>query len=217
MDSNKVNWLEYWDQRGLSDVNKIANGRGSYPNEIYEEIYKDIINKLNINNLSSILDVGGGNGYFIKQIYKECKPKNTHLLEQSINHVNKFQSWINDNNITNIKVSQYILPSLPNNNEKYNKIMCGTTLGYLKDYTEIKECIKKMYNILEDNGDLLIFHHHQKSNDSVLTLNMEKILDLIKGMNFGSIIETSIGPFWGDGCCGKNEFSVLLKNKNGLR
>ena len=183
---------------------------------LLKEIYKDIIKLLNINESSIVLDVGGGNGYFTKQIYKNCSPKKIHLLEQSLNHINKFQNWIDDSNITNIKASQYILPSLPNDSEKYNKIMCGTTLGYLKDYTEIEECIKKMYNILEDKGDMLIFHHHQ-NHDSVLTLNMSKILDLIQGLNFGSILEVSVGPFWGDGCCGKNEFSVLLKNKNGLR
>ena len=55
MDNNKLNWLKYWDERGLSNIDKIANGRGSYPDSIYQEIYKDIIKLLNINESSIVL------------------------------------------------------------------------------------------------------------------------------------------------------------------
>ena len=59
MDNNK--WVKFWNDRAehVEKNVKYANGRGSYSDDSFNSIYKDIIKILNIDSTSSVLDVGG--------------------------------------------------------------------------------------------------------------------------------------------------------------
>ena len=208
--SNK--WVKYWDDRALHPTPKIAQGRGSHPDELYNNLHKDLILHLNIDNNSSILDVGGGIGHTLKQIIIETNPKKSHLIDSSQNGVNSFNLWVKNENIPNSKASVSKLPQFPPFKDKFNVIMCGSTLGYLNSFNEVEESIIKMYNLLDKNGKILLFHHtHIDSNfPSLILLNLKIVKDMCSKLNLKSIKEVKVGPYWGNSACGKFELSILL-------
>ena len=211
--NRKEKWVSYWDERALNPNPKIAHGRGSYPDNVYYSIHKDIVDLLNIDNKSSILDIGGGIGYFLKQIINKCNPLYTHLIESSKNSVVSFNEWLNKNDISNSESSYYILPDMPKGLKKYNKIICGSTLGYLNSLEEVKISVEKMYNLLEDDGEILLFHHHNTKSPAkdILLFDLNICKNSFKSIGFKTIKEVKIGPYYGEGACGKYEFSVYLK------
>ena len=213
-------WVKFWNDRSkyVEENVKYANGRGSCPDNVFNSIYKDIIKVLNIDHRSSLLDVGGGTGYFLQKIIKECSPVKTCLVDSSQNSIDSFNSWRDSNSIANSEAHKMTLPEFKIDNKRFNKIMCGTTLGYLNSWDEVIMSLQSMYDLLETDGDLLLFHHYTsdfESNawwkDEMILFNNSKMLEAVKKVGFLDFKEVSIGDYHGSGCCGESEFSVLLK------
>jgi phospholipid N-methyltransferase len=209
--STKEKWVKFWDSRAKHSDNKVANGRGSYPNDVYESIPLDIIKTLNVDSNSKILDVGGGNGHFLKTIYNNCSPLDVCLVDSSITHINSFNQWVSFNQIPNASSYNLLLPSPFKKDKTYNKIICGgTVLNYLGSLTEIYESIYNMFSILEPQGNLLIFHHHSLPQNDLTIFNFDIIKEWGNKIGFSYIERVKIGLYHGNGCCGSNEISVLL-------
>ncbi len=210
---SKDDWIKHWNYISTKSSPKEANGRGGYTEDVFETIYKDIIKILNIDKNSTLLDVGGGTGYFLTQIINECNISNSYLIDSSVNSIEIYKKWVMDNNISNSKSIHSVLPDITiDKNIKFNKIMCGTALGYLSSMEEVRESIQEMYNFLTDDGKLLLFHHWDKksSYNEVLTFDYQDFLTISEDIGFKNIKRVVVGKSFGAGCCGTNEISVLL-------
>lgn len=206
-----MNWVNFWTDKSKSEDDKICIGR-NYPNEILDQIGLDLVNILKPDSNKSILDVGGANGYFLRDIINNFSPKKACLIDASIYNVQSFKEWTINNNIKNSIGYVSILPEFPKLDEKFDIIMCGTTLGYLKSIDDVKISIKKMYDLLNNNGILLIFHHYDilSKEPNILTFDFNFFKDVSENIGFRSIEKLKVGPHYKNGCCGSNEISVIL-------
>ena len=215
MPNRNNKWIGFWDNASSSNTNnKSIQGRGSFPDEIYYSIPNDIISTLDINSNDCIADIGGSTGDFSKYIIQKVNPTYLELFEASKYSLSIFKEWIEKNNLKNINASHCVLPEI-DFKRKFNKVFVGSVFQYLNSLEDVELSIKKIYDALENNGKLLLFHHYDKDiwkpNEwDLLLINYSEISEIGRKVGFKNIKRVKIGLYHGNNICGDSELSILL-------
>jgi len=211
MKKRNEKWIGYWNS---GSSNKAIHGRGSYPDEVYNSIAKDVTFYLDITPTDSVADIGGGTGDQSKYIIQECNPSYLEMFEANEYALNIFTEWIQNNNLLNIKSTYCILPDI-NFKKRFTKVFIGGVLMYMNSLNDIELIMKKIYDSLEDNGKLLMFHNYDKEtwvpNEwDLFLISYDEFENISKKIGFKSIKRVKIGLHHGNDCIGNSELSVLL-------
>jgi len=134
----------------MNNFDKVAKNWESDPRKLKQTsiITNNIKKYLNKNDI--IIDYGTGTSliaYSIKDFVKEII-----AIDNSAGMLEVLKIKITKNNVKNIKVLNTNLVT-DNFNQKVNSIIITMTLHHIED---IKDIFSKFYNLLEDNGYLII-------------------------------------------------------------
>lgn len=212
--SNRIEyWTDHWNKRATTP-GKYSHGRGSFPEDVYNSIPIDIINLLEIKSNDTVADIGGATGDYSKYIIQTCNPKHLCLFDSSLNSIKHFQDWAKENNFQNVEAQHCILPEIKSN-IKFTKIIIGSVFQYLNSIEDIEKSLQNIYNLLEDNGQVLLFHHYDKEkwipNEwDLLLINYNELKHISENVGFKEVKRVKVGLYYGNNVCGDAELSVLL-------
>ena len=153
-----INWTNFWDNKASEDFIQSTGKTSERTEDFYLYIYEIIKNLKGINKKDIILDVGGGAGYL------------TYCLSPLVNRLYSFdfskkmvkKSIALNKNNKNVIVYKDNILSLKNQKFKkkiITKIIVGSVLQYLKNYSEIDNVFKNLKKISSDKTIILFTHN----------------------------------------------------------
>lgn len=152
---------------------------------------------LNPESNDYILEIGMGNGYFVKNIvqlapsiqYTGCDYSETMIQAASVMN----QKFIDQGNVTFVEAN---IQKLPFENDSFNKIFTINTFYFWEDQDKI---LKELKRVLKANGTLIIAirpkHNLEKfpvTKYNFLVLSTDEIIKLLNKNGFNSIEVTEI-------------------------
>ena len=126
----------------------ILSARYKFLTNKYKYIYRDILEKLLINKLDDILDIGTGDGKIINYLSNKCKSATTIDSEQVINRIT------HKKNITYLKGN--IHEEGRKIEDRFDKILVYSVVQYFRDTKEVVTFINLCLKLLKDEGMILI-------------------------------------------------------------
>jgi cyclopropane fatty-acyl-phospholipid synthase-like methyltransferase len=126
----------------------ILSGRYKFMTKKYKYIYKDIFEKLSINKLDDIFDIGTGDGKIINYLSNKCKSATTIDSEEIINRTTRKK------NITYLKGN--IHEEGKKIKKRFNKILVYSVVQHFQDLKEVVTFINLCLKLLKDEGMILI-------------------------------------------------------------
>jgi len=128
--------------------NTILASRYGHQKNQEKMIVLDVIEKLELNPLDQVLDIGSGPGLLTLPLSYIARTVTAVDHEQVLKKINKQQ----DNNII-LKAGNFLELDL---SEKFNKIVTYSVLHYLQSENEVLEFVKKAISLLHKDGILMI-------------------------------------------------------------
>jgi ubiquinone/menaquinone biosynthesis C-methylase UbiE len=127
-------------------------------NNAHKKIYYKIVSQMNINENYNILDIGCGGGEFIRIVSK--KYRNIKLFGIDISE-DAIEIAIKNNRNENIIFSKSDIGKMPFENNYFNIVTAFQTYYH---WNNIKNNLKEIYRILNNNGILIIVAELYKVN-----------------------------------------------------
>ena len=128
--------------------NTILASRYGHQKNQEKMIVLDVIEKLELNPLDQVLDIGSGPDLLTLPLSYIARTVTAVDHEQVLKKINKQQ----DNNII-LKAGNFLELDL---SEKFNKIVTYSVLHYLQSENEVLEFVKKAISLLHKDGILMI-------------------------------------------------------------
>lgn len=183
----KDNWKKLWCE--LSDKGEFTSmGRSTYTIQNYLKYTLDSIANLEpINENSIILDCGGGTGLyswilypFVKKIYLiDFSSQMIRLARKRFKNQKKIKIFVKDIRKLTFK-----------NQIKFDRIIFGSVLQYLKNYSEINDVFFNLNKITSKDSKILFTHNPDMSKKKIhidsyknLKWNSKKIIKSLKNEN----------------------------------
>lgn len=156
MDNIRNFWKKLWNEYAESDNMFIQSGRSSYTPLEFFLMIRDICKGLNLERNDIVLDVGGGAGWismcispFVKEILL------FDYAEKMLEKANELTSYFGNICV----IYDDILSMEKVKDRKYNKVIVGSVLQYLEDYSQIEIALYNIYNVMLPKG-IAIFTHN---------------------------------------------------------
>lgn len=152
MQGNKEFWSNFWNNRAQTDT---KYGRESWSISSFYILIHDISNALKLSRDDAVLDAGGGAGDLaiaISPFVKEIT-----LFDYAGDVVNKAKE--NTAPFPNITVIRDDITTMSNVVGQFGKIIVGSVIQYLDDYTDIEKALCNIHRCLNCEGKVLFTHN----------------------------------------------------------
>jgi ubiquinone/menaquinone biosynthesis C-methylase UbiE len=132
--------------------------------ETYLELYKDVINEMSKRKSVTILDVGGGAGYFVKEIESRI-PKDV-KLEIYLLDTNVYDTWNDENERIHYIEGDAVNIDKLFGAKTFDYVFCNMIFHHLlgnsfKSSREIREkVLSSIYTVLKDDGHIGIIDNY---------------------------------------------------------
>lgn len=152
-----MDYKKMFEALAASENPYVTMGRSDYDLVKFLRYMKDVQTKLKFTSESRMLDVGGGIGYtsmyfspFVKEVilvdYVHDMVALAKKLTESYENIRCYNGDILD--IRNVV-----------NNLKFDRILVGSVMQYLPDYTAVEKALLELFKILEPGGICLLSHN----------------------------------------------------------
>ena len=207
MNKKNIYWQKIW--RDLSKKDDFsAMGRSSYNiNNFFEYSINSINNLSPINKNTIFLDCGCGSGLFswfihpfVKKIFLiDFNKEMVGLAKKRFGNNNKVKIFVKD--IRNIKFNEKI---------KFNRIIFGSVLQYLNDYSEVDNVFYNLKKISQNNVKILFTQNPDIAKKKSHIVTYKKLKWKKKKLNKSLINEEK--RFWID-----YKKIKIIANQNGFK
>jgi len=165
-------------------------------NIMNQRLYRAVLENINLESNNVILDIGFGNGYLIKQLFKKDISIKIYSIEISNDMVNKVLVK-NEKNIKNGKLSLLLenIEKTSFDNNIFDKIVTINTFYF---WANLEKCFSEIKRILKHNGIFFNVVYTKQFLDKIICTNygfmkyeIEEIVNITKrnGMQIIEIIE----------------------------
>ena len=175
-----MNWKELWDSKASAENYFTQTGRGNSFTMYQFLLYiQDVQDALNLCKDDTLLDAGCGPAWttmhlspFVKWVdafdYSEKMVNNAQKQVEAFGNIKVFQG-----NILNIDALDYRFLF------RYDKVLVGSVLQYLKNMDEVETALKNIYNVMKLGGIALFTHNpDMRKKESHLATVSPETLDM---------------------------------------
>ena len=150
-----LEWASFFSELAKGEPNEVcASGRHSFCNaRVIRDIQKDITNKLHLGSSDVLLDIGCGTGLISRYLSTEVGSTVSVDFGRETLFRAKKTLRVNNNDMSLIQAD---MTALPFRDATFNKVLCYSTVHYLRDYEQFKQALLEMIRVAKSRALRLV-------------------------------------------------------------